>query len=237
MTRQGYGQFCPIAMASEVLATRWTILVVAEMQSGSTRFNEIRKGVPRMSPALLSKRLKELESAGIVRRLEGGTITEYRLTEAGLDLAPIVTALGDWAMRWIDKDCTLANLDAQLLMWNMRRRIDPTPLPLRRTVIQFVYPELPAGRRSYWLIVSPGTGADLCMIDPGFDVDVFVHADLRAMTSAWMGMSRFEDEIKAERIRLTGDPAIVRSFSGWLRKCTFAVEADRREEPTQAVPA
>lgn len=222
MAQEGYGQFCPVAMASEVLASRWTLLLIGEMQAGSTRFNEIRRGVPRMSPALLSKRLKELETAGIVRREVGGAAVEYRLTEAGHELRPIITAIGNWGTRWIDSNCTLANLDAQLLMWNMRRRIDPRPLPPRRTVIQFIYPELASDRRNYWLIVSPGTGTDLCTIDPGFEVDLYVHADLRAMTSAWMGMSRVEDEIEAENIRLTGDADIIRSLSGWLKQSSFA---------------
>lgn len=222
MAEAGYGQFCPVAMAAEILASRWTIVLLSEMLSGSTRFNEIRRGVPRMSPALLSKRLKELETAGVIRRVEGAVATEYRLTDAGLALRPIVTAMGEWSVRWVDRECTLANLDAQLLMWNMRRRIDPRPLPPRRTVIQFIYPELPSDQRSYWLIVSPGTGTDLCSIDPGYDVDLYVHADLKAMTSAWMGMSRMADEIDTGRITLTGDRDIIRTLSEWLKRSSFA---------------
>lgn len=221
MSQESYAQFCPVAMASEILASRWTFLLLAEMQSGSTRFNEIRRGVPRMSPALLSKRLRELEAAGVVRRLEG-SVPEYRLTDAGEELKPIIASLGRWAMRWVDHECTLANLDVQLLMWNMRRKIDPDPLPPRRVVVQFIYPELPRDKRHYWLIVSPSRGTDLCSIDPGFDVDLYVTADLKAMTSAWMGMSKMSDEIDGGRITLMGDPNLVRSLSRWMRLSSFA---------------
>lgn len=222
MTERSYGQFCPVAMASEILASRWTLVLLGEMHSGSTRFNEIRRGVPRMSPALLSKRLKELEKNGVVRRAETRQGTEYRLTEAGRDLEPVIRALGEWSMRWVDHQCTLANLDAQLLMWNMRRKINPEPLPPRRIVVEFTYPELTKDTRHYWLIVSPATGADLCSIDPGFDVDLYVTADLKAMTSAWMGMSRMSDEVAAGRITLTGDPDLVRTLGGWMKLSSFA---------------
>ena len=222
MTTASYGQFCPVAMASEILASRWTLVLLCEMQSGSTRFNEIKRGVPRMSPALLSKRLKELERNGVVRCVETARGTEYRLTEAGHDLKPVIHALGEWSMRWVDHQCTLANLDAQLLMWNMRRKIDPNPLPKRRVVVEFTYPELPKEKRHYWLIVSPSTGADLCSIDPGFDVVLYVTADLKAMTSAWMGMSKMADEVAAGRIRLEGDADLVQTLSRWMKLSSFA---------------
>jgi DNA-binding HxlR family transcriptional regulator len=218
---ESYGQFCPVAMASEILASRWTFMVVWEMLHGSTRFNEIRRGVPRMSPTLLSKRLKELEAAGLIERFDNGT-TEYRLTASGNDLAPIVEALGHWATRWVDSECTLANLDAQLLMWNMRRKINPNPLPKRRVVIEFIYSELPRDQSRYWLVVSPWDGVDLCSVDPGFDVDLYVAADLKAMTSAWMGMSRMEDEIEAGRITLTGDRRMIETLSQWMKRSRYA---------------
>jgi DNA-binding HxlR family transcriptional regulator len=221
MAQDGYAQFCPVAMASEILASRWTLVLLAEMQSGSTRFNEIRRGVPRMSPALLSKRLRELEAAGVIRRVDG-TAPEYRLTEAGQELKPIIASIGHWAMRWVDSECTLANLDAQLLMWNMRRKIDPQPLPARRVVVEFIYPELPREQRRYWLIVSPSTGTDLCSIDPGYEVDLYVTADLKAMTSAWMGMSKMKDEIESGQIVLSGDPELVRTLSAWMKLSSFA---------------
>jgi DNA-binding HxlR family transcriptional regulator len=221
MANESYAQFCPVAMAAEILASRWTLLVIGEMLAGSTRFNEIRRGVPRMSPALLSKRLRELEDHGVLTRVEG-RVTEYKLTQSGEDLAPVVEGLGRWATRWIDGDCTLANLDAQLLMWNMRRKIDPNPMPKRRTVMQFIFPELPRASRSYWLIVSPTQGVDLCSIDPGYDVDLHMTADLRALTSAWLGMSRLADEMAAGKIVLTGDRELSRTISKWLKLSRYA---------------
>lgn len=175
-----------------------------------------------MSPTLLSKRLKELETAGIIERVEGAT-NDYVLTDSGRDLAPIIEALGHWATRWIDSECTLQNLDAQLLMWNMRRKIDPDPLPKRRLVMEFIYPELPRDRSRYWLIVSPWEGVDLCSVDPGFDVDLYISADLKAMTSAWMGMSRMQDEVDSGRIVLTGDNALISTLSSWMKRSKFAL--------------
>ncbi len=117
----GYKQFCPVAMAAEVLCTRWTMVLLRELVAGSTRFNELRRGVPRMSPALLSKRLKELESAGIVERIESKverSAYEYQLTEAGKDLRSVVETIGIWGQRWVDTDLSLDNLDPSLLMWD-----------------------------------------------------------------------------------------------------------------------
>ena len=216
-----YGQFCPIAMAAELLATRWTLVVLSEMLSGSTRFNEIRRGVPRMSPALLSKRLRELEVAGVLVHARG----EYVLTVSGRDLAPIVRGLGRWALHWVRSDCSLANLDARLLMWNMRRNLRPDPIPGRRAVVEFNYPELAECEARYWLIVAPDMPVDLCSIDPGHDVDLLVTADLRAMTSAWMGLSSFDAELRARRIELSGDPILRSCFTRWIGRSGLASEA------------
>ncbi|MCB9956824.1 MAG: helix-turn-helix transcriptional regulator [Caulobacterales bacterium] len=227
MTESGYGQFCPVAMAAEVLCTRWTLVMLSEMLSGSTRFNEIRRGVPRMSPALLSKRLKELEEWGLIERTEkkdaeGG---EYHLTPAALELEPIITALGNWSQRWVDSELTLQNLDAQLLMWNVRRKLSPDPMPKRKTVVQIIFPELAQNKRNYWLIVSPGQDVDLCSIDPGFDVNLFVSADLKAMTSAFIGPSTLDAEIAADRILLTGDNEVSGQFKKWFVQSRYAAAA------------
>ena len=227
MTESGYGQFCPVAMAAEVLCTRWTLVMLSDMLSGSTRFNEIRRGVPRMSPALLSKRLKELEEWGLIERTEkkdaeGG---EYLLTPAALELEPIITALGNWSQRWVDSELTLQNLDAQLLMWNVRRKLSPDPMPKRKTVVQIIFPELAQNKRNYWLIVSPGQDVDLCSIDPGFDVNLFVSADLKAMTSAFIGPSTLDAEIAADRILLTGDNEVSGQFKKWFVQSRYAAAA------------
>ena len=145
-----YGQFCPVAMAAEIICSRWTALVLRELLCGSTRFNDLRRGVPRMSPTLLSKRLKELERAGVIVAVPTGQpgVVEYQLTEAGEDLRGIVMSLGIWGQRWVESQLSLKNLDPSLLMWDMRRSLDPTPLPPRRCTIKFLYPELPTAKRS-----------------------------------------------------------------------------------------
>ena len=225
MTQGSYHQFCPVAMAAEVLCTRWTMVLLRELIAGSTRFNDLRRGVPRMSPALLSKRLKELEAAGIVRRdvsAEGGA--EYRLTRARRDLQPVVEAVGNWGQRWFEADVSLKNLDPSLLMWGMRRWLDPTPMPDSRCVIRFLYPELAPPQRSWWLVIRPGEAVDLCSVDPGFEVDLYVRCDLRTMTAIWMGLLSVASAVKADRLTLTGDRSIARQMQSWLGLSPFAAE-------------
>lgn len=225
MASEGYNQFCPVAKACELLEPRWTLLLLCEMWAGSTRFNEIRRGVPGMSPTLMSKRLREMEERGLVIRTENRATGDinYTTTRIADELESIVYALGEWAHRNIDAEVTLENLDARLLMWNMRRKIDPSGLPrARRSVIEFIYPELPRDERSYWLIARPGMPVDLCSIDPGHDVDLFIQADLKAMTSAWMGLSSLDAEIACGAISLTGDAAIAASLDSWLMRSSYA---------------
>ena len=227
MANESYKQFCPVAMAAEVLCNRWTMIVVRELVSGSTRFNEIRRGMPRMSPALLSKRLKELEEAGIVRRVASPTepgVLEYHLTRSGRDLKPVVETIGLWGQRWVEANPTLQNLDADLLMWDMRRSIDPAPMPAGRSVIEFLYPEQPPKYRHYWLIVTSGAGIDVCTVDPGFDVDLYVTADLRTMTAIWIGVATVRGAIAEKKLMLTGDPRLATKIQAWLGLSLFAAE-------------
>jgi DNA-binding HxlR family transcriptional regulator len=227
MTQGSYRQFCPVAMAAEVLCTRWTIVLLREMMAGSTRFNDLRRGVPRMSPALLSQRLKEMEQAGIVTRVasrdEPGVLA-YHLTRAGKELEPIVEAFGKWGQRWVKSDLSLQHLDVQLLMWDMRRSIDPQPLPKRRSTIQFQYPDAPQNQRTWWLLVSPDDGCDLCSVDPGFDVDLYVVSDLRSMTAIWMGLDNVRAAVREERVKLTGDRKLAADMQTWLGLSPFAKE-------------
>jgi DNA-binding HxlR family transcriptional regulator len=228
MTQSGYKQFCPLAMAAELLCTRWTMVLLRELVAGTTRFNDLRRGVPKMSPTLLAQRLRELEAAGIIERKavksEKG-ILEYRMTEAGRDLRAVVEAMGFWGQKWVEARQSLKNLDPSLLMWDMRRNLDPTPLPDRRTVVQFLYPELPASKRFWWLVVEPKGEVDLCWSDPGFDVDLYVTTDLRTMTSIWMGLTTVAKE--RERIDFTGDQEIAGTMQEWLGLSPFAVEPKR----------
>jgi DNA-binding HxlR family transcriptional regulator len=225
MRDQGYNQFCPIAKACELIEPRWTLLMLSEMWSGSTHFNEIRRGVPGMSPTLMSTRLKQMEVNGLITRSindRTGEIT-YLTTRLADELMPIVRDLGRWAHRNVDTEVTLENLDARLLMWNMRRKIDQTALPKRRRcVIEFSYPELPRDERRYWLVSKPGEPVDLCLIDPGYDVDLYITAELKAMTSAWMGLSGLKVEIERGAISLVGDNDIATCIDAWMVRSSFA---------------
>jgi DNA-binding HxlR family transcriptional regulator len=227
MTQGSYRQFCPVAMAAEILCTRWTVVLLREMLGGSTRFNELRRGVTRMSPALLSQRLKDLEEVGVVARVkvsgEPG-LFEYHLTRAGRDLQPLIEGFGIWGQRWVDSEMSLQNLDAQLLMWDMRRNLDPTPMPRRRSVIQFRYPDASVAHRVWWLIVAPGEEVDLCSIDPGYDVDLYVSSDLKTMTAIWMGLDTVRRASKERRMELVGDEQLAASMQTWMGLSPFAKE-------------
>lgn len=228
MAQPGYKQFCPVAMASEVLCTRWTMVLMRELIAGSTRFNDLRRGVPRMSPTLLSQRLKDLEIAGVIERKtlqsEKG-VFEYHLTEAGRDLRPVIEAVGFWGQKWVESVSSLKNLDPSLLMWDMRRNLDPSPLPNSRTVVQFLYSDLPRSKSHWWLVIEPHGEVDLCWSDPGFDIDLYVVTDLRTMTAIWMGLTSIKAE--KDKIKLTGDPRIVKSMQTWLGLSPFAIEKKR----------
>ena len=225
MTESSYKQFCPVAMAAEILCSRWTLVLLRELVAGSTRFNELRRGVPRMSPALLSKRLKDLETAGVVTRIpvkgEPG-VFEYRLTEAGRDLQPVIEAAGVWGQRWIQSEASLENLDPNLLMWDIRRNIDPTPMSPRRNTIQVIFCDLPQAQRNWWLVVEPDAQVDLCSVDPGFDVDLYLSTDLRTMTEIWMGYTTTARAKEARKLTITGNRKLEAALGSWLSLSPFA---------------
>lgn len=225
MTNASYKQFCPVAMAAEILCTRWTVVLLRELVAGSTRFNELRRGVPRMSPALLSKRLRELETAGIVVREKGLGTSEtnvYRLTQAGRDLQPVVEAIGMWGQKWVETEPSLENLDAEVLMWDMRRNLDTDPIPPERKVIEFVFHEVPQSQRKWWLIVEPNRTVDLCHIDPGFEVDLYAMVDLRTMTEIWMGLTSVSSAVERGALVLIGSSDLIDSMQSWLGLSPFA---------------
>jgi DNA-binding HxlR family transcriptional regulator len=222
--KKGYGQFCPIAIAAEILAERWMPLVIRELLCGSTRFNDLQRGVPRMSSALLARRLKELQFAGIVERRRGaGGGFEYHLTPAGKELFPVVENMGIWAQRWLRHDLVeTANLDSDLLMWDIRRTVAGRALPHgRRYVVEFRLSGVPISRRRYWLVFEGGI-VDLCYRDPGFDVDLFVEANLRALTQIWLGHIPIDHAIGDGRLRLDGSRGEIAAFRSWFALSTFA---------------
>jgi DNA-binding HxlR family transcriptional regulator len=225
MPEVSYKSFCPVAMASEVLCTRWTMMLLRELLLGTNRFNDLRRGLPRMSPALLSKRLRDLEAAGILERVadsKGLDLYQYKLTEAGRALKPVVDAVGDWGHRWVATAATMDNLDVNLLMWNMRRNINTEPMPKRRSVVQIIYNDLKPPERNWWLIIDPGKDVDLCLIDPGFDVDLYLATDVRTMTEVWMGYTTVTHAKEGAHLVVTGDRELAASLQIWLGSSRFA---------------
>ncbi|WP_216665408.1 helix-turn-helix domain-containing protein [Pseudoruegeria sp. HB172150] len=219
-----YGQFCPVSMASEIICTRWTPLVLRELLCGSARFNDIRRGVPKMSPTLLSKRLKELELAGVIRSVEGpGGKAEYRLTQAGEELRPLIVGIGSWGQRWVESRLSLRNLDPSLLMWDIRRNFEPVPRPADRCTVQFQYHDAGDQLQDWWLVVE-SDDIDLCKFDPGFDVDVLIASDLRSMTAVWMGLAKLSEELESGRITIDGAPTLTNQVQDWLKLSIFANE-------------
>jgi len=208
-----YGQFCPVAMAAEIFCSRWTALILREMICGSRRFNDLRRGVPRMSPTLLSKRLVEMREAGIIEEVAGKGGKEYQLTAAGEDLKPIVMALGFWGQRWVESKLSLKNLDPSLLMWDMRRWLDPKPLPKKRCTIAFHFPDVERAQQKFWLVVEADGTVDLCSSDPGFEVDLFISGSLRSMTAVWMGVTTVKKEVAAGELDIQGDTPFAKEKS------------------------
>ena len=210
-----YGQFCPVAKTSEIVCERWTPLILRELMCGSTRYGEIQRGVPLISPALLTKRLKQLVGAGVVMRTSQGRSTAYALTEAGWELYPLVEAMGVWGQRWVRSTYEPDELDPTFLMWDIRRMVTPAGLSPRQCVVEFAIRGAPARRGHYWMVVDPDA-VDLCLVDPGKDVDLTVEADLKTLTEVWMGDKRMTEAIDARRIIVQGPAALAARFGRWL---------------------
>jgi DNA-binding HxlR family transcriptional regulator len=216
--KTAYGQFCPVAVASEIFAERWTPIILRELVLGSGKFNDIHRGVPRMSRALLAKRLRKLIESGVIRSADG----EYRLTPSGEELGEVVVRLGEWGQRWAEP-VRRANLDSRLLMWDMRRRIALDRLPDRRVVVRFDFRGVPPGRcpKVFWLLLTRAE-ADLCIVEPGYEVDLFVEADLAAFSRVWLGEVPMRQMIREGGIKLSGAREPVRDFPSWLLLSTLA---------------
>jgi DNA-binding HxlR family transcriptional regulator len=223
--RDGYGQFCPIAVACEVFAERWTPLILRELFAGSHRFNEIHRCIPLISRALLARRLKDLEAADVITSVESryGRGREYQLTESGREFRESMEALGRWGQRWTVR-VQPQNLDAGLLMWNMRRRIDRERLPPRRVVVHFAFRGVPSsyrGFRKFWLMLEP-TEVELCVKDPGCDVDLVIDTELGAMAGVWLGDLSFAEAARSKAIRISGPAVLVKQFPTWLLLSHYA---------------
>jgi DNA-binding HxlR family transcriptional regulator len=215
-----YHQFCPVAKAMELLDERWTMLVIRELLLGSRHFNDIRRGVPKMSPSLLSKRLRDLTRAGIVERRDEGREVAYGLTAAGMELAPVVDKLGAWGMRWIGK-VGEEDLDPKLLMWDLHRHVDPALVPPGRTVVNFRFNDVPAKIRDWWLVMT-AEEVDVCDFDPGYDVAVSVTGSLRRMVEIWRGEVGWPAAIRSGTIQLEGPERFRRAVPKWFPASQFA---------------
>ncbi|KAF0190704.1 MAG: hypothetical protein FD165_2492 [Gammaproteobacteria bacterium] len=225
-----YGQFCPLAQATQLLCERWTLIIVRELLAGSTRFNELQKGVPLMSPTLLSARLKQLVEAGVIDRSGTKGAYAYCLAPAGQELRPVVELLGAWGHRWARSDLNKGDLDAGLLMWDMRRTVDPAVFPRRRIVVKFAYPDAPKGARDWWLVSANGE-MDLCLDDPGHDVDIMITCPLKTMTEVWTCQRRFRDAVKSGDVNVMGDPKLALKLQDWLRSSPLSKLGTRDELP------
>lgn len=214
MGTSSYGQYCPISHALDVLGERWTLMIVRDLLVGTTRFNDLARGLPGLSRSLLTKRLRQLEAAGLVERLDG----EYLLTEAGRELEPVVFGLGSWGARWTFGDPASDELDAELLMWWVHTRLDTSALPERRVVLRFDFSDDP---RPFWIVIE-ATGPSVCLSDPGYEIDVTTHSDLDTMYQVWLGRLPVRSAIRSGRLRFEGPSALVRRMPGVLQLSPIA---------------
>jgi len=209
-----YGQFCPVAKAMEVLDERWTLLVIRELMLGSTHFNELRRGVPKMSPALLSKRLRTLERAGIITRSEQGNRVVYGVTASGRELFPVVEALGLWGLRWIHQ-LGEEDLDPHLLLWDMRRTIPVDEWPRARTTLAIDLADVEPGGRHWWVVVS-GSEVDVCDVDPGHEVTATLRTELLTLTQIWRGDLPWPAALRTGAVEISGPDMARRNVPRWL---------------------
>lgn len=219
---KGYGQYCPVSLATEILGERWTILVVMVVGDGFGRFNDMLRALPRISPTLLSQRLQSLEDSGVIRKNShrNGSGHDYTLTEAGRELYPLVINLGQWAHAWA-RDLKEDDLDPRHLAWSIHMRMNTDAMPAGRTTIEFEFTGVPTDCRVFWIVVNDDQ-VDMCLHHPGFKPDLRVKADLRRFVEAWRGFRSMKAEIASGRIRLEGPPALRRGLPNWLMLSAIA---------------
>jgi DNA-binding HxlR family transcriptional regulator len=210
-----YGQYCPVARAAEILADRWTLLIIRELLADIKHFNELERGLPRMSRMLLVERLRRLERTGVLERrgASRGKPTEYRLTAAGRELQRVIDNLGEWGARWAFGQPRPSELDPIVLLWWMRRRVALENIPRRRVLIEFHFRRIQ--KQYYWLLIEP-TDISVCLKHPGFDIDLTVTADILAFYRVWLGHASLSDALRRNQVRLDGVPADVRAFPQWF---------------------
>ncbi len=231
--RRGYGQYCPLALAVEMLGERWTLLIVSRLLDGCSQFNDIHRGVPRISPSLLSARLDQLVRGGLVERVaaKARSPARYALTAAGRGLEPIVEQLAVWGQHWA-RDMVDDDLDPAFLLWSMHQRLDTTRMPPGRTVIEFEFDGAPPDFRGFWLVSEDGD-VDMCLKDPGFRIDLKVVANLRRFIEAWRGFRDLTTEIRAGHVQIAGARHLARQLPDWLMLSSLADHPRKRSGPEQ----
>jgi len=224
MSNTPYGMICPITLACNVLEPRWTMPILTELWSGSSRFNEIRRGVGNISTALLSKRLREMEAKGLIDRIKDpatGQI-DYLRTQMAVELEPAMNALARWAQRHIDAELATCNTSLPSLMWKLRREMVTAALPQQRIVLRFHFDDPDLGYDTYWLLARPGKEVELCTTVPGFEVDLFVETSLASLSSVMLARSSVAQEQARGQLFLSGNARLARTMDKWLPQSDYA---------------
>jgi DNA-binding HxlR family transcriptional regulator len=217
-----YKQFCPVSKASELLGDKWTILILREALMGAKRFKEFERGLGRISPTMLTKRLNELVSNGLMisKKIPGQKGHEYFLTQAGKDVNPLIRQLGDWGMRWARGQMENSELDVELLMLYLQRSVKTDKLAGNETIVQFNFTDLK--KLGKWWLVVHHNDVDICIEDPGKEVDVWFVTDLRTMIEVWMGDITYKKAIREKRLKLIGPPALTGNVTNWMANSVYA---------------
>lgn len=227
---RGYGQFCPVAKAADIFCGRWNALLLRELGAGSTRFSEIQRGVPLMSPSMLSRRLKELEREGVIEIEPAGSVPKtYKLTPAGREFLPLVESLGVWGQRWTRRKLGDDEIDHGLLLWDMERTVQGRAFGDRRTVLQLEFTDLPAGQRVWWF-VHETPRAELCLDEPGFEVDLYLTTTVPDMIYIWRGDLSLQRALEDGRLEAHGARDLVKRLGAWLNLSPLASVGPARRE-------
>lgn len=217
-----YGQFCPIAKASEILGEKWTILIIREMLMGATRFNELQRGLSLISPTLLSKRLDSLVQHGLIvkKKIQNQKGFEYFPTEACRQLLPVIRSLGEWGMCWARSHLSTKDYDVELLMLYLQRSVVPEKLPGNITVVRFKFTD--TDKYPDWWMLVEGSSVDLCTADPGKDVDIYFTSKISTLAEIWMGENSYKKAIRDGALTLVGESALTNSITSWMTNSMFA---------------
>jgi DNA-binding HxlR family transcriptional regulator len=225
MPQRPYGMICPITRACEILEPRWTIPILVGLWAGATRFNDLRREVGSISPALLSRRLKELEEMGLVERITDpatGSV-DYLRTEAAIALEPALDAVAKWAQCFIDAEVALCTASVSAVMWKMRVLFEEEALPRRRVVMQFRFSDPGLEYSTYWAIIKPGSQAEICTSIPGFDIDLYIETNRLSLHGILLGRATIAGELANGQLYLSGDPVLARTMPRWLKISDYAL--------------